>query len=172
MHIDNPKSIVDAAIPNTEELLATMAGTHVAMRADLLDTDDGDTATSFSLPILMLNDATESIKKVLEIGKGHKEAHTRDLVLMIVNIIFAVIPFAGAAGIAEIVDDPNSAPLAILGIITGAVGIKGGKPSRKVFKDAADVRRALGDVLPDSFSAEVRRRDTIVQRAVKACAVP
>ncbi|KAK6858345.1 hypothetical protein PG995_006044 [Apiospora arundinis] len=167
------------------------------MRADLLDADDGDTATSFSLPILMLNDATESIKKVLEIGKEHKEAHMRDLVLMIVNIVFAVIPFAGAAvsalggaariaqvaaivselgtgaaGIAEIVDDPKSAPLVILGMITGAVGLKGGKPPRKVFKDAADVRRALGDALPDAFSAKVRRRDTIVQRAVKACAVP
>ncbi|KAK7995218.1 hypothetical protein PG990_013991 [Apiospora arundinis] len=154
-----------------------MAGTYVAMRADLLDADDGDTATSFSLPILMLNDATESIKKVLEIGKEHKEAHTRDLVLMIVNIVFAIAAIVselgtGAAGIAEIVDDPNSAPLVILGMITGAVGLKGGKPPRKVFKDAADVRRALSDALPDAFSAEVRRRDAIVQRAIKACPVP
>lgn len=195
--IPDPKLVVDAAIPSTMDLLFTMLGTYTSMRMDLLDAEEADVSTAFSMPILMMKDATTSIKAILEIGKEHKATHTRDLVLEILNIVFAVIPFAGAAAsalggaariaqvaaivselgagalsIVEIVENPSSAPFAILGILVGAAGLRGGKPPRQAFKEAADIRRKLGDRLPDNFSPEIIRRDAIVQKAVKACTIP
>lgn len=179
--IPDPKLVVDAAIPSTEDFLFTMMGTYTSLRMDQLDADQADAAIAYSMPILMLKDATTSIQEILKIGKEHKATHTRDLVLEILNIIFAAIPFTGAVtsglggaariaqvaaivdelgsdalalAIVDIVDDPLSAPFAILSMIIGAAGLRGGKPPRK------------------AFSAEMRRRDAIVQKVVKACTIP
>lgn len=195
--IPDPKLVVDAAIPSTEDFLFTMMGSYTSLRMDQLDADAADAAVAYSMPILMLQDATTSIKEILQIGQEHKAAHTRDLVLEVLNIVFAAIPFAGAAAsslggaariaqaalivgelgsdalaVIDLVDDPRSAPLAILGMIVGAAGLRGGRPPRQAFRDAAEIRRKLGGSLPEAFSAEVRRRDAIVQKVAKACTIP
>lgn len=50
----------------------------------------------------------------------------------------------GAITIADIVDDPLSAPFAILGLLIGPLGIRANGP-RKGFKSAADARCALDE---------------------------
>ncbi|RYC94601.1 hypothetical protein BFJ63_vAg2475 [Fusarium oxysporum f. sp. narcissi] len=79
-----------------------------------------------------------------------------------------IIGEAGSAvlSIVDIVDDPASAPFAVLGMLIGSKGVKVKGP-RKAFKDAADARRALkGDKL-EALSPEFRRKDAIVQDLVK-----
>ncbi|KAI1368185.1 hypothetical protein F5Y08DRAFT_347581 [Xylaria arbuscula] len=194
--VDNPKELVDMAIPSTEDLIAVMVGTYATMRTDVEEADEDDIVTSFSLPIFMLQDASESIKMIKKIGEEQKEAHTRDLVLGILSIVFAIIPFVGEAAVAlggaakiasvaliigeggnaalsivDIVNNPESAPFAILGLLVGAAGLRAGKPPKEVFKNAADARRALSGSALKSFSEEFQRKDRLVQNIVKTCKV-
>ncbi|KAH7080580.1 hypothetical protein BKA63DRAFT_591192 [Paraphoma chrysanthemicola] len=194
IQVDNPKKIIDEAIPNMAELTGIGIATYFEMRMGGLDADDADIGTALSMPLFMLQDASESIKNIKEIGEEQKETKTRNLVIMILSIVFAVIPFAGAAAsalggaariaqtalivgeagnvaltIVEVVNDPLSAPFAILGLLLGAGGIRAKGP-RTAFKDAADARRALdaNDGLK-LFSSEFKRKDTLVQNIIKAC---
>ncbi|KAH7211590.1 hypothetical protein DER44DRAFT_821519 [Fusarium oxysporum] len=189
--VPNPKTIIEEAIPKTDDLAELLYETYMDSLNEDLDASGADAVTAFSMPVFMLEDAIKSIKSVKEIGEKQKETKTRELVLSILSIVFAVIPFAGTAAsalggaamiawaaliigeagsaalsIVDIVDDPASAPFAILGMLIGSKGVKVKGP-RKAFKDAADARRALkGDKL-EAFSPEFRRKDAIVQDLVK-----
>ncbi|KAI8235446.1 Killer toxin subunits alpha/beta [Colletotrichum sp. SAR 10_96] len=196
IEIENPKSIIEEAIPSTDVLIGTIVGTYIEMRMDVLDADEADVLTAFSMPLLMMQDASNSIKEIKDIGKEQKETKTRELVLGILSIVFAVIPFAGQAAsalggaarlasmaliigeagnaaisIVDIVKDPNSAPFAILGMLVGAAGMRGGKPPREAFAEAGKARRALTPKMMESFSPEFRRKDGLVQNVVKTCKV-
>ncbi|KAG7433883.1 Killer toxin subunits alpha/beta [Fusarium oxysporum f. sp. raphani] len=189
--VPNPKSIIDEAIPKTDELAELLSESYIDALNEDLDASSEDAVTAFSMPVFMLEDAIESIKKVKEIGEKQKETKTRELVLSILSIVFAVIPFAGSAAsalggaamiaraaliigeagsaalsIVDIVEDPASAPFAILGMLIGSKGVKVKGP-RKAFKDAADARRALKDNKLEAFSQEFRRKDKIVQSLLK-----
>lgn len=193
IEVDNPKKIVEEALPNLGRLSNIAMATFFEMRMGILDADSADVVTAFSMPTFMLQDAYKSIKEIKEIGKEHKEAKTRNLVLTILSIVFAVIPFAGLAAqavgiatrlataalivgeagnvaltIAEVLDNPTSAPFAILGLLIGAGGIQARGP-RKAFGDAANVRRALDASALKSFSDEFIRKDSLVQKIVKSC---
>ncbi|ENH66898.1 Killer toxin subunits alpha/beta [Fusarium oxysporum f. sp. cubense race 1] len=186
--VPNPKAKIEEAIPKTGDLAELLYETYMDSLNEDLDASGSDAVTAFSMPVFMLEDAIKSINSVKEIGEKQKETKTRELVLGILSIVFAVIPFAGTAASAlggaamiaraaliigeagsaalSIVDDPASAPFAILGMLIGSKGVKVKGP-RKAFKDAADARRALkGDKL-EAFSPEFRRKDAIVQDLVK-----
>jgi hypothetical protein len=194
IQVDNPKKIIDEAIPSTDQLIGVALGTYAAMRNDVMDAEEADIVTAFSLPIFMLEDATDSIKTIKDIGEEMKKTHTKNLIMGILSIVLLIIPFAGEAAVAlggaamiargalivgevgnaamsivDIVDNPSSAPFAILGMLVGAAGLRGGKAPRGAFKDAADARRALNTDAMAAFSAELRRKDGLVQGIVKAC---
>ncbi|KAJ4250226.1 hypothetical protein NW762_012041 [Fusarium torreyae] len=194
IEIDNPKEVLDEAIPSTDDLIDIALSTYIEMRLGASEADSADIVTAFSMPIFMLQDASKSIAEIKEIGEEMKETHTRDLVLNILSIIFAVIPFAGLAAsaiggaariasvalivgeagnaaisIVEIVDNPESAPFAILGMLIGAAGIRGGMSPRSAFKEAANARRALTSNEMKAFSPTFRDKDALVQNIVKSC---
>ncbi|KAH7179066.1 uncharacterized protein B0J16DRAFT_273248 [Fusarium flagelliforme] len=194
IEIDNPKEILDEAMPSTDDLVDLAMESLVEMQLGVLQADPADVVTSFSMPIFMMQDASKSISEIKKIGKEMKETHTRNLVLDILSIVFAVIPFAGlvtstlgvatrlasvalivgeagnaAISIVEIVDNPESAPFAILGMLIGAGGIKGGMAPRTAFKRAADARRALTSKEMKAFSPEYRDKDALLQGIVNSC---
>jgi len=195
IEISNPKKVLDEAIPSTNDLVALAVGTFMDMRLGRNEADAADIVTSFSMPIFMMQDASESIKEIKKIGENMKKTHTRDLILNILTIVFAVIPFAGMAAsalggaariataaliigeagnaaisIVEIVDNPQSAPFAILGMLVGAAGLKGGKVTpRSAFKQSADARRSLSLTDMKAFSPIYIKKDGFVQTIVKSC---
>ncbi|RKL01467.1 hypothetical protein BFJ71_g5244 [Fusarium oxysporum] len=145
----NPKAIIEEAIPKTDDLAELLYETYMDSLNEDLDASGADAVTAFSMPVFMLEDAIKSIKSVKEIGEKQKETKTRELVLSILSIVFAVIPFAGTAAsalggaamiaragliigeagsaalsIVDIVDDPASAPFAVLGLLIGSKGVK------------------------------------------------
>ncbi|KAF4505245.1 hypothetical protein G6O67_007215 [Ophiocordyceps sinensis] len=193
INVENPKAMVDAAIPSLSELGNLGIATYFDLRLGSMNVSESDALTAFSMPVFMLQDASESIKEIKKIGEEQKEKKTRELIFMILNIVFAVIPFAGlggslvggvtrlammatligelgsfAVGIAEIVEDPASAPFVVLGMLLGATGIRVKGP-RIAFRDAAQARHALGPEQLKLFSPAFRRKDEIVQRLVKKC---
>ncbi|KAK2484068.1 hypothetical protein H9L39_05860 [Fusarium oxysporum f. sp. albedinis] len=145
----NPKAIIEEAIPKTDDLAELLYETYMDSLNENLDAPGADAVTAFSMPVFMLEDAIKSIKSVKEIGEKQKETKTHELVLSILSIVFAVIPFAGTAAsalggaamiaragliigeagsaalsIVDIVDDPASAPFAVLGLLIGSKGVK------------------------------------------------
>ncbi|RGP66617.1 killer toxin alpha beta [Fusarium longipes] len=194
IHVSNPKKILDEAIPSTDDLITIAVATFMNMRLGRLDADPADVVTSFSMPIFMMQDASESIKEIKKIGEDMKDTKTKQLIMDILTIIFTVIPFAGAAtsalggaamiaraalivgeagnialSIVEIVDNPASAPFAVLGILIGASGLRGGMSPRKAFKEAADARGALTPEKMKAFSQAFRDKDALVQNVIKSC---
>ncbi|KAM5353884.1 hypothetical protein ACJ41O_000534 [Fusarium nematophilum] len=195
IEVSNPKEVLDEAIPSTVELITVAISTFAEMRLGQSDADPADIVTSFSMPIFMMQDASESIKEIKKIGEDMKKTHTRNLVLNILTVVFAVIPFAGLAAqaiggaariataaliigeagnaalsIVEIVENPESAPFAILGLLIGGAGLRGGKlGARSAFKQAADARRALSADAMKAFSQEFRDKDKLVQTIIKSC---
>ncbi|RGP63235.1 killer toxin alpha beta [Fusarium longipes] len=191
----NPKELIDKAIPSTDDLVSLAITTFVEMRLGQSDANSSDIVTSFSMPIFMLEDASDNIREIKKIGEKEKKTKTRELVLNILSIVFAVIPFVGEAAVAlggvariasvaliigeagnaalsivDIVANPQSAPFAILGMLVGAAGLKGGKvSSREAFKTAAGARNALDDNAMKAFSAEFRAKDASIQKIIKSC---
>lgn len=192
--VPNPKELVEKAIPNMDDLANVMLTTLVEMSLVALDADDDDVATSFSMPVFMLQDAAVQIREVKKIGAEEKKNKTKDLILGILSIVFAIIPFVGEAALAfggvsaiartaliigeagnaaisivDIVNSPTSAPFAILGIIGSAAGIRAAGGSRRAFANAAGARRALSDDKLKLFSERFRHNDQLVQTILKKC---
>ncbi|KAL7819905.1 glycoside hydrolase family 18 protein [Trichoderma gracile] len=190
--VPNPKELVDEALPKMDELAQLLAWTIPLVRMGSLDVSYEDPAVAFSMPVFMLEDAIESIKKIKEIGVKEKEEKKHEHVLQILEIVFAILPFVaegaaaafgaasliarglaivaelgnGALTIVEIVDDPLSAPFAILGLLIGPLGVRA-KGSRSGFKSAADARRALDEGKLKLFSEAFRRKDSLVHMIMK-----
>lgn len=143
----------------------------------------------------MLEDSSDSIENVKEIGAEEKERKKHELVMMILTIVFSVIPLAGQVvaslggvariamgaliigeagnavlSITEIIKNPESAPFAVLGMLLGAAGMAAQGP-RKAFHQAAQARRALSPESLKSFSPKFRDKDAIFQRMIRKCMV-
>lgn len=192
--VPNPKSVIEASVPNITSLSSTMLTSYFDMRTFTVDADYGDVATALSMPVFMLEEATEQMQAIKKIGAEVKEAEKKQLIMGILTIVFMVIPFAGEAAaalggvaaiarigliigeagnaaltIADIVDDPASAPIAIAGLLLGAGAA--GRPTRRIFNEAADARRGMSAGTLKLFSQSFQRKDGIVQNIVSKCAV-
>ncbi|PNP52630.1 hypothetical protein THARTR1_06795 [Trichoderma harzianum] len=192
--VPNPKKLVDEAIPKIEELVDLLAWTIPMLRMGGLDASNEDPTLAFSMPVFMLEDAVESIKKIKEIGEKEKESKKRDLILHILTIVFSVLAFVGelapalgagsfiaralriigdigevgegALSIVDIIDDPLSAPFVILEMLLGPMGVKR-KGARSGFKSAGDARRALDESKLKLFSKEFQRKDELIHQIMK-----
>jgi hypothetical protein len=158
------------------------------------DADVVDVLTAASMPVFMLQSAVESMRSIKEIGEEEKEREKKQLILMILSIVLMVVPFVGEAlgaafgGVAmiarvalligeagnvaltvyDIVEDPMSAPFAILGAIVSPFSVAG-KSQKVVYKEAADFRRALKDVDLRKFGDGFYKKDAKVQRILNTC---
>ncbi len=191
--VANPKEVVSAALPNTNELLSTAIFTYVEMTIGTLDAEEDDVVTALSMPVFMLSDAAESMKSIKKIGAEEKKEQKRDLIIGILTIVFSVLPFGGwglsaaqggvaniarfslvvaevgnaGIAIADMVKDPKSAPFAIMGLFMGVGGIRANP--RVGYSTAAGARRAMSAKDLKLFSPDFIRRDNIVQNVLKKC---
>ncbi|MBE3041990.1 hypothetical protein IMZ48_05290 [Candidatus Bathyarchaeota archaeon] len=194
MEVPNPKELVETAMPNITELARMNEASLLEVALSMYDGDDGDVMSGASLPVFMLEGAAESMKKIKELGTELKKTAERDLILMIVGIVLMVIPFVGelgavltgsiavarfsilaaeAGGIAltveEIIHDPDSAPLAIAGLLLGAGTGGRTRPRSERFKDAGDATRALDAGSLKVLPQRLRDRHASIQRIDKYC---
>ncbi|QGI67769.1 hypothetical protein CEK26_011723 [Fusarium fujikuroi] len=165
--VPNPKSIIDKAIPKTDELAELVS----KLYTDVLN-EDLDACRDCAVTALNMPDTIETIKKASQIGEKQKGTRTHELVFSILSIAFTVTPFAesaasalgGAAMISRaalIIGEAGSSALSIVDIVMKVEG------PRKTFKDAADARWALKGNKLEAFSPEFRSKDEIVQSLLK-----
>lgn len=198
--VPNPKQIVDDAIPDLNDLLEISSLALAEIEYLGSDTSLADIATALSLPIFMLQDSALSIKEIKKIGEEQKKTKTLDLVMLMLEIVMSVIPFGrgaaaifggafrlariariaghvGEAGltIAEVINDPASAPFILLDALLG--GFQGGKKrsSKKAFQEAAAGRKGLQPaqlkLFLESFQKKDKQVENILSKAIQACKI-
>jgi chitinase len=153
-----------------------------------------DAVVGYAMPILQLNQAISSMKDIKDIGEKAKEEAKKQLIFEILSIVFMVIPFVGEAlgpligsaaslsrialligeagngalTVADIIEDPESAPFAIMGLIAGA-GVGGGKLSKgDALGEASKARKLLKDSDVAKFPQQFKDQDALIQRIVKS----
>jgi glucan 1,3-beta-glucosidase len=140
--VSNPKDTVTAAMTNITATQFSMLASEIDLISGLWYGSTNDIVQVNSMPVLMLQQALDAMSKAKSMGSSQKAQDTKNLILEILSVVFMFIPFLddivpaalaaarigaliGDAGslavtIQEIVSDPGSAPLAILGVIGGA----------------------------------------------------
>ncbi|KAF2742160.1 hypothetical protein M011DRAFT_490818 [Sporormia fimetaria CBS 119925] len=119
--VENPKAIVDQAIPEMEKLESIALVALYELMSGTEEAEPEDIILSLSTPTFMLQEATESIKEIKDIGQEQKEQKTWDLVMMVLAIVFTVIPFAGQA--ASLMDAATA--IGRVALIVGETGQSG-----------------------------------------------
>ncbi len=194
VHPGNPKAVIQAALPNITALSDTLLQQYFTAAGGGDGADPGDAVTAAAMPVLMLQSAVDSMVKIKEIAADEKERQKKHLILMILSIVLMVVPFVGEAigaafgGVAmigrialligeagnvaltayDVVEDPLSAPFAILGLVVTPFKVTG-RSSRVVFREAADLRRALKDEDLRKFGDKFHAKDAKVQKILGTC---
>lgn len=136
------------------------------------------------MPVFMISQAVQSMDSVKDIAKQQKKDDQIKLVILVLGIVFAFIPFldevgpalgiadgafeiAGAAGdvsfaIQGIVSDPASAPMEILSALT-----LGKVKGTKDFADLAAAKRVLSNSDLSSIGPDFKAADDKLKKTLK-----
>ncbi|KAK1972908.1 hypothetical protein LY78DRAFT_675805 [Colletotrichum sublineola] len=194
VQVSNPKDVVEAAMPSVSSLSLRTLGTFYAIMAGYVD-NTVDIVQGLATPVFMLEGALESMKQIKQIGKEQQDRDKKRLILEILSIVLLVIPFAGEAvsaafgGVAmvarismlireagslaltveDIINDPLSAPFAILSLLLAPAGGIGSRSTAQTWKDAATVRRGLSASKLALFGERFVAQDAKIQKIVARC---
>ncbi|KAK1756786.1 hypothetical protein QBC47DRAFT_443416 [Echria macrotheca] len=176
--IPNPKDVVDAARKNLTALEDEYSSMYIDIATDSWDGTLEDAMEILAVPVFMLRDAIQSMKDVKDMAKKINDQNKKDLILKIVEGILFLIPFAGGAAgafgragamigrfmsaldaggnaalsIYSMIDNPDMAPVAILGMLLGALGTPTGSTYRKLGKVKHDMTPDMKKSMGKSFA--------------------
>jgi chitinase len=168
--VPDPKKIMEDALPNIQALKVQLSEAIMLLGFGLYDAEyDGkDAILALATPVQMLAQAVDTMSQVKDIGGKISAQKKKETILLIVSLVLMIVPFLsevgfavaglsnlarlafvageianGAQSVYDIIDDPESAPFAVMGILAGAAG-KTGK-LEKTFADARAARNVLTD---------------------------
>lgn len=186
---------MEAALPNMTALADSLVEAFFMLATDSNDAEDGDIVVAASMPIFMLQQAVDSMNEIKKLAVKIIEEDRKRLILLILNIVLMVLPIIGEAGgvlfggvaaigrIAALVDivgnagltaydiieDPQSAPFAIMGLLMGFGA--GRRSDESAFGEAGKARRGISgsDIakLGDGFAQNDRKIQTVVNACVR-----
>jgi glucan 1,3-beta-glucosidase len=182
--VTNPKDIITNALPT----IGTLQNTIIARQMDLSTSKwygaSDDILQTISMPVFLIVQAIQSMAEVKEVGEKEAAEKKTALILEILGIVFAFIPFLddltpaiegldgvlgiiAAAGntalaIQGIIADPSSAPMEILGALTA-----GGARDAKEFEEMAAARRAISSNDLTKIGATFEKMDSDFQAIIK-----
>jgi len=185
--VPDPKVMIEQAQKNFSNLAAEFVGKELELAMEQWDGSPEDAVQVLSVPVYMISDAVTSMEKVKEIGGQIQEAKKKDLILTIISSILMIIPFIGGAvgglgragaaiarmvsavevaadaglSIYELIDDPESAPMAIVGLVMGGAGAA--MSSAKQFNELATLRKNMPDAAKAKMGATWKDQDPKVQ---------
>lgn len=193
--ITDPKEVMEDALPTIDGLRNQMAGAVMALALGTYNSssDDADAAIALSTPVQMLAQAVQQMADVKEIGSDIAAEKKKETILLIVSLVLMIVPFVaevgfeiagltalarfafvagevanGANSIAEVIDNPESAPFAVMGILAGAALGKGGR-LEETMSDAAKARRKLADA--SVMGKKFKEIDDKVQSVMSSCKI-
>lgn len=165
VEVANPKVVIEAAQQNMTALADALMVFYMDLTLHLNEAEAADIVVASAMPIFMMQQAIDSMNAIKKIGSEVIAENKQQLILLILSIVLMVLPFVREAGgeliggvamiarIAVLVDvignagltaydilqDPLSAPFAILGLIVGGFGT-GLRSEKDTFGEAAKAR--------------------------------
>lgn len=193
--VDNPKDVIVAAAQGLNDTLTSLAAFSFEFASGMYDGADADVLNVMIMPVSLAMQAVDAMAQVIVIGEEEKEEERKQLILEIVSAILFVLPFAGEALGAEvgtvlgalgriisiigatgnaaltfydISNDPESAPMQILGLLLGG---RGGSVRREAsdMSDMAKLRRGMKDGDIGKMGSVFKKNDDAVQKLLKMC---
>jgi chitinase len=180
---------VEQAIDNTGNLAVAISARTMDISLGQWMGSSADVVQSLSVPVFMVQNAVEGMEDAKELGEEAEKETAKNQLILILSLVFMIVPFLGdvaaiaaglvqvarliaiagiagnaALGIQDIVENPEMAPLAILGMLTG-----GRLKLPKEFKDAAAFRRAMTGNNIASLGESFAKQDGMIQKIVKTC---
>lgn len=190
--VPDPQKVIQAALPNISALHDQIMEAYLADGTDSYDGDELDAVDALSTPVFMLAQAVDSMENVKVIAKQMEELEKKRLILTIVSVVLLVLPMVGELGfemagfvqlarfafvageignaamtVADIIDNPEGAPFAIMGMLFGAAG--SGMRLERGLEQAAAARRIMsaGDVA--GIGKVFEAKSGLVQKVVSQC---
>ncbi|QGA13088.1 hypothetical protein EYB26_000733 [Talaromyces marneffei] len=176
-------------------LLASYSSVGLSFYGDGPDNDSAiDAVVGYAMPVLQLNQAISSMKDIKDIGEKAKEEAKKQLIFEVLSIVLMVIPFVGEAlgplvgsatavsrialliseagngalTVAGIIEDPTSAPFAIMGLIAGVGGGRGARSREDALSEASRARALLKDSDLAKFPQQFKDQDALIQKIAKS----
>lgn len=183
---------MEAAMANMTSLVDSLLTGHFLVATHTNEVDSADIVTAASMPVFMLQQAVDAMNGIKKTGSDIIKQNKKNLITFILSIVLMVISiigeiggalFGGMAMIAriitlidvagsvgmtayDIVEDPGSAPFAIMGMLMGFVG---GTRSEKSLADAGKARKAMPDSAVAKLGKVFSENDRKVQKIINAC---
>jgi chitinase len=154
--------------------------------------DVNDAAFALAVPVQMLAQAVDNMGNIKELGSKIKKRKKRETILLIVSLVLMIVPFLGEVGlglagftalarfafvggeiangaltVAEIINDPQSAPVAIVGLLIGAAGRD--KTTEDIMSDASAAKWKMRPQDIASMGSTFKMIDDKVQTVVSRC---
>jgi chitinase len=192
VNVPNPKDIVTSGIGNVDELRNMTIAHRLEISLGIYDGNPDDVIQVISVPVFLLEQAIEGMGKAKELADKQEEMDRdaqKNLILTIVGAVLFIVPFAGAGGAAAlgatslarvlliigeaaniaytvygVVDDPDSALMAVMGLLMGAAGATRGPRTPTGFKDMATKRAKLTSTA--SLGSGFKTKDDTLQRII------
>lgn len=194
INVTNPKDVFVKAAPGLNNLPLNIAATLLDVLVGQWDGSVLDPVQVVSLPIAIAQQAVDSMAQVKAIGQTEKDIEKQEIIGLIVMAVLSLIPFvgeeigaavdiaqiaraatlAGAAGdlgysIYSVVQDPNSAPMTILGLLFGVGGVAMAGRDAAGFGKMAGVRRGIAPGDLGAMGTIVKDQATVLQKITKSC---
>ncbi|KFY09864.1 hypothetical protein V492_05320 [Pseudogymnoascus sp. VKM F-4246] len=95
----NPKDIIAQALPNIGDIQDTILARQMDIASNAWNNGTGDVLEVLSIPVFMISQALQAMGSVKSIGEKEKKDKKIALILEILGIVFAFIPFLDEIGI-------------------------------------------------------------------------
>ncbi|GJC96148.1 glycosylhydrolase family 18-Jun [Colletotrichum higginsianum] len=164
--IPNPKDSIEKSLGNLRELAGFVSLTAAEVDAGLFLEPTADAVDATAMPVLMVRAAVEAMKSIYEMGEEIQQKQRENIILLALTAILFIIPGLGQAasavtglavfariavviaelggaalGAYDIAQNPDSAPMGVLGILLGGLAIRGA--FKGFVSEAATLRRGM-----------------------------
>ncbi|PQE29794.1 alpha-1,3-glucanase mutanase protein [Rutstroemia sp. NJR-2017a WRK4] len=193
--VTNPKDLFTAVGPAKNDLPNKIVATRMDMSLGQWEGSGDDVVQAFAMPVAMISQAIQAMKQVKVLGKKEEDEEKKKIILLVLTAVIGVVPFVGEIGAATaglgaiattiaiaglaanaaldiytIVEDPDSAPMAALGLLFGIGGLGAVARDAEGLAKIAALRRTMSGSEVVSLGATVDEDAALIQRITKSCA--
>jgi chitinase len=190
--VPNPKDIMAAALPNITTLQTQILEAYLAVGLGIYDGDELDAVHALATPVFMLAQAVDSMGKVKDIGGKVEDEKKKQLILLIVSVVLMVVPMVGEIGLelaglaqlarfafiageignaalslADIAQNPEAAPFAIMGMLMGAAGR--GMKFEKALEGYAGAKKLMSQAGITTLGKVFQEKGGLVASVISRC---
>lgn len=146
--VANPKAVMADALDSIKAVAGDLRTLDFEVKTMAFEGEAEDIVDAVAVPVFLLQEAIKSMQQVVEIGKKVEEANEKQFIAHFLMAVFFLIPMVGqglatvglgtlarilvtlgevgsiAQGIADVAEDPESAPFLVLGLVMSAGALR------------------------------------------------